>query len=73
MKYTLVFKRGGETPREIKSDHDSEKQAVQEATREYRRQRQAGFTKVWLAYEIWEVPPRGRMKRTKVVTMQRPS
>jgi len=74
VKYRLVFKRGGDTPREIESNHDERQKAVQEATREYRRQRAAGYTDVWLAYDVWEVPPRGRMKRImKDVTLQRPS
>lgn len=74
MKYELVFKRGGETPEEIRSEHADRQKAVQEATREYRRQRAAGHTKVWLAYDVWEIPPRGRMKRVmKDVVLQRPS
>lgn len=72
--YSLTFKRGGDTPREITSDnHASLKAAEQAAVREYRRQRAAGWTDVWLAYDVWEVPPRGRMKRVKHnVELQRP-
>lgn len=71
----LVFKRGGDTPAEIESDgHKSLKAAEQAAVREYRRQRAQGWTFVWLAYDVWEVPPRGRIKRVKAdVELQRPS
>ena len=74
MEFELVFKRGGDTPAEIKSRHATEQKAVQEAKQELRRQRAAGWTSVWLAYDIWEIPVRGRPKRIKVgVTLQRPS
>lgn len=75
MKYRLVFKRGGDTPAEIESDnHESLQKAEQAAVREYRRQRAQGWTDVWLAYDVWEVPPRGRVKRVKKdVVLQRPS
>jgi hypothetical protein len=72
--FRLVFKRGGDTPEEFESDHRSRQDAVREATREYRRQRAAGWKHVWLAYDVWEVPPRGRMKRVmRDVVLQRPS
>lgn len=73
--FKLVFKRGGETPAEVESDgHASVKAAGQAAVREYRRQRAQGWKDVWLAYDVWEVPPRGRMRRVAHdVVLQRPS
>lgn len=73
--FKLVFKRGGDTPAEIESDnHATVVAAEKAAVREYRRQRAQGWTFVWLAYDVWEVPPRGRIKRVKHdVVLQRPS
>lgn len=73
--YSLTFKRGGDTPAEIETEgYDSLRAAEQAAVREYRRQRAQGWTDVWLAYDVWEVPARGRMKRVKRdVVLQRPS
>lgn len=54
MPFELVFKRGGETPEEIRSWHLSIDAAEAQAEKDRKAQRKAGHTDVWLAYDLWD-------------------
>lgn len=73
MPFELVFKRGGESPAEIKSWHLTVDSAEAEARKELARQQGAGHTAVWLAYDLWDHSGGRRPKRLqKNTVMQHP-
>lgn len=54
LPFELVFKRGGDTPAEVRTSHKDRAAAEREAAAEFRRQRAEGWTEVWLAYDLWD-------------------
>lgn len=69
--FELVWKRGGDTPVERRTWWNTEDECHAQADRERRNDQKAGWTKVWLAYEIWAVKPNGNRRRIATRTLQR--
>ena len=73
MPFELVFKRGGDTPKEVRSWHLTKPGAETEARAEMARQRSAGWTFVWLAYDLWDHSGTKPKRIVHGKTLQRPS
>lgn len=62
MDFQLVYRRGGDTPREETSEHARQVDAVAEAGRLARQDQAAGWRFVQLSYEVWNTSGRRRRK-----------
>lgn len=73
MPFELVFKRGGEKPEELRTWHLTRASAAAEAHAQAGKQKRAGHTDVWLAYDLWDHSGPKTKRVEHNVVLQKPS